>query len=457
MVKEKGGCMESVVEEPVYALVNAFFRQYLVERDAAGALALLSDEIYSVGTGDGEVAIGKAELAQLLDIEFSQLPGPILYTMSDYVQKERVPDCWDCFCNIKAQVSLPDGIQAVYHMRLTAGVHRQGERYVIDTLHASESSKFQEEGEFYPLKFISRGTQPLSRETRCELMKLIGQIMPGGIMGGYLEEGFPLYVANERLLEMAGYDSYQDFEEDIQGLVINSIHPDEREYVSALMDHVQTPGDQYEIEYRMKKKDGSYMWVHDIGRRTVADDGRNAIISVMTDISQQVYTRNRLEHQAITDPLTEIYNRKGAQERIAQAMPFLSSYLFLMLDLDNFKRVNDVYGHKEGDRVLCAVAKLLTKTFRKSDVVCRLGGDEFAVFVIDCEDLTIIRKKIQWIIDSYESMMKEHWPEAHSSLSAGGVFGHQHRTFPELYQQADEVLYQVKDYQKGQFKLHVLE
>ena len=86
----------------------------------------------------------------------------------------------------------------------------------------------------------------------------------------------------------------------------------------------------------------------------------------------------------MTDPLTGILNRKGGQLRMEQQMQQTEQYLFLMLDLDNFKQVNDRYGHEEGDRALCTVAQLLQERFRKIDVVFRVGGDEFAVF---CREL----------------------------------------------------------------------
>lgn len=442
---------------PIYDALDEFFRRYLVERDAGRTLELISDQFYSVGTGEGEVAIGRDAFERLLRTELSQLPDPIFYTMADFAQKERVPGCWDCFCHVETRVTLPDGVEALYHMRVTAGLRREEGRYVIDTVHASEASKYQEEGEFLPLKFLSREARPLSRETQCELLELMGQIMPGGIVGGYIEEGFPLYVANERLLAMAGYESYEDFESDIQGLVINSIHPEERDYVNGEMARILAPGDQYEIEYRMKKKDGGYLWVHDIGRRTVAADGRDAIISVLIDISQQVYDRVCLEQEAVSDPLTGLYNRKGGQIRIQEAMDRSGSYFFLMMDLDNFKRVNDLYGHQQGDLALCAVAEQLTKCFRRTDVLCRLGGDEFAVFVTDCGAISVIREKVQRLIDGCRQIMEQNWPAARSTLSVGGVFGRRSRTFPELYQLADEALYEVKNSQKGELRLRLLE
>lgn len=428
-----------------------------MERNIGRVLELVSDQLYSVGTRENTIAIGKEAFARLLQTEIAQLPTPIFYAMTNYTQKERIPGCWDCFCNLEMQFSLPKGRQTLYHIRLTASLHWDGTHYVIDMLHASRASKCQESGEFFPLEFISQDMDSLNRETRYELMELIGQVMPGGIVGGYMEDGFPLYVANERLLKMAGYESYENFDQDIQGLVINSIHPEDRAFVNAEMAEILTQGDQYEIEYRMKKKDGSYFWVHDIGRRTITADGRYAIISVLIDFSQQVHAKACLEYAAVSDPLTGIYNRKGGQSRITEAMKYPSHYLFFMLDLDNFKRVNDLYGHKRGDEILCFVAKQLTESFRKTDIVCRLGGDEFAAFIADCEDVQTIQWKIQQVLDYYREMMKERCPAAQSSLSVGGVAGHKSRTFEELYQLADTVLYEVKNRQKGQQQFRILE
>jgi diguanylate cyclase (GGDEF)-like protein len=98
--------------------------------------------------------------------------------------------------------------------------------------------------------------------------------------------------------------------------------------------------------------------------------------------------RARLEHQAQTDSLTGLYNHRHFHERLRAELTRISrtrdTVAVLMLDLDEFKRVNDVYGHGEGDRVLVAVARLLTSVVRGSDVVCRVGGEEFAVIMPSC-------------------------------------------------------------------------
>ncbi|MFR9190383.1 MAG: PAS domain-containing protein, partial [Anaerotruncus massiliensis (ex Togo et al. 2019)] len=108
-----------------------------------------------------------------------------------------------------------------------------------------------------------------------------------GMMGGYIEEGFPFYFINRQMLRYLGYESEADFVADIGGLVANCMHPDDRGMVDEQVEAQLAEKGEYVVEYRMKKKDGSYIWVHDAGRRTVAEDGRPAIASVCVDITAQ--------------------------------------------------------------------------------------------------------------------------------------------------------------------------
>ncbi|HEX6699332.1 MAG TPA: diguanylate cyclase [Gaiellaceae bacterium] len=100
--------------------------------------------------------------------------------------------------------------------------------------------------------------------------------------------------------------------------------------------------------------------------------------------------RARLEYQAQTDSLTGLYNHRYFHERLREELRRASrshdSVAVLMLDIDDFKRVNDVYGHGTGDEVLRSLAAALRATVRSSDVVCRLGGEEFGVIVTAFND-----------------------------------------------------------------------
>src|SRR5918996_5085602 len=95
--------------------------------------------------------------------------------------------------------------------------------------------------------------------------------------------------------------------------------------------------------------------------------------------------RARLEHQAQTDPLTGLYNHRAFHERLRRALAKASrpheSLSVLLLDIHDFKRVNDVYGHGAGDEILRSLAETLKDAVRASDVVYRLGGEEFAIVI----------------------------------------------------------------------------
>ena len=454
VVKRTGGNQSEGGE--IHAVMDEFLRHYFEERDVEKTLAMLSEQFCSVGTGGAEIAIGREAFRGLMTEEIAVLPGPLHYTVSDFVQIQRAADSWSCVCNVELRMAVFGGMEMLYHIRMTAGLRRAPAGYVIDIIHASEASKYQKEGEFFPFRFLSQEAGDVNAETQRQLMEIITQVMPGGVMSVYTEEGYPLYMANERLLHLTGYPTYEAFRQDMGGLILNSIHPEDRRLVSHEWDRLLRPGDQCELRYRMKKQNGDYFWVQNISRKTVAAAGRGAIISVLIDISEQVRLNACLQKEVAYDPLTGVYNRKGGRERIMQTMQEAHPYLFLMLDLDNFKMVNDTYGHEQGDQVLRIVAKQMADTCRKSDTICRLGGDEFAVFIDDCRDVGAFEKKIAEMMRRYEDMMRTRWPEAGSTLSVGGVYGDRPCTFEELYRLADEVLYEMKKSGKGQVKIRAL-
>ncbi len=441
----------------VYSVLIRFFDAYFKQRSVKATLELISDTVFSIGTGENEVAIGKEEFKKLLNEEIHQIPNPIIYEIDDFFQRTRGENGWDCYCKLRVNVTTYDGIQVLYSMRLTVGMHIENDKYIIDILHASEASQKQEDGEYFPMKFISQGLNQINKQTGQELMNIMTQLMPGGIVGGYMEEGFPLFVANEKMLSMMGYDSYEEFDKNINGMVINSIHEDDQAKVNMLLDTLTEIGDQYEIEYRIQKKDGNYFWVHDIGRLTVDANDRAAIISILVDISSQVTAKKILEKQALTDALTGILNRKAGMEQVELRLKKCQNCMFFIIDIDNFKNINDIYGHQQGDVVLQYVAQLMKKFFYKSvEVVYRLGGDEFVIFISDCDGILAVEKNVQAIIDSYYFMVQAEYPLAHSTLSVGGIYTEKEYTLAEIYKEADGVLYTIKKNEKGRLKLNVV-
>lgn len=205
----------------------------------------------------------------------------------------------------------------------------------------------------------------------------------------------------------------------------------------------------YEVEYRLRKKDGRFLWVYNTGRIASADSQPKAILTMVMDITHTVEVRNRLRAESERDSLTNLYNRKGGETRIRKELEEDIPYMFLLLDIDNFKKMNDCYGHYQGDQALCFLAQLLTQNFRKSDIVYRIGGDEFGLFLTDCKGHDIIRVKLEELCRSFQQWSKDNFPKSEMSVSLGGIAGKKKIEYADLYQMADRVLYQVKNQGKG--------
>ena len=118
----------------------------------------------------------------------------------------------------------------------------------------------------------------------------------------------------------------------------------------------------------------------------------------------RIYEENKnqkeeLAYEASHDQLTGVFNRKGFEDILNHVSH--SKVALLLIDIDKFKRINDTYGHTEGDKVLLQMTKVVAKHFRSSDTLCRIGGDEFVMFIngIGEESSVIIEKKIRDIIE----------------------------------------------------------
>ena len=145
-----------------------------------------------------------------------------------------------------------------------------------------------------------------------------------GLIGGYCENEFPVYYANEEMARMLGYDAVEEMVEAIDGKVINTIHPDDREQVIKDIGEEYYEGLTYETTYRMPRKDGSWFWTGDKGKVIRTEDGRLAIISACQDMTSFVERHKKLEEQNMLSQAT-IDNIPGGYHRcsLEKGHPFL--------------------------------------------------------------------------------------------------------------------------------------
>lgn len=160
----------------------------------------------------------------------------------------------------------------------------------------------------------------------------------------------------------------------------------------------------------------------------------------------EVY-KSSLEHlnfKASHDELTGAYNRSG-YDLLLTSVDMKSTYMMLF-DVDNFKEINDTYGHETGDKVLVKLVHVLRDNFRSDDYVCRIGGDEFVVFMVHSSGLQ--RHLVAQKIDEINKVMAETGdglPPA--SVSVGIVHGSEASDAEDLFEKTDAAMYQSK--QKG--------
>lgn len=168
---------------------------------------------------------------------------------------------------------------------------------------------------------------------------------------------------------------------------------------------------------------------------------------------QIFHETNALRTENSTDALTGLYNRKYFEHyfRFHYRGDELSALLHI--DLDNFKMVNDTMGHQEGDQLLIDVAKILQDNFQASNCVARVGGDEFMVFMPALSDAQIAYDRVQSLLNCFPIIVeREGAPKpVHVSVSIGVVFSDRNGTcsYAQLYEKADEAMYQAKKSGKG--------
>jgi len=259
------------------------------------------------------------------------------------------------------------------------------------------------------------------------------------------------------------------------------IHPDDYPRVMNHFEHYITGvSDKYEIEYRCRTKNDEPLWIRD--RALIVDRADDGTVSRMlgshTNIDAEksldemgVYKKQKLqniidlrtaelsrlnkllavkveeaERNATTDYLTSLSNRFNFEERLtaelARSKRFKEPVSLIVLDLDNFKQINDRHGHPTGDDVLVSVGKVLQESVRQIDLASRWGGDEFALLLPNTsldQALSVAEKLRKAISNKMQQLNLD------SSASFGVVELHQSESKVDFLRRADTALYQSKN------------
>ena len=229
------------------------------------------------------------------------------------------------------------------------------------------------------------------------------------------------------------------------------VHSADRERLTvAIADSLRDDVPVFEDEHRVRAGDGSWRWVTVRGLVVERDDDTSPVrvIGVLNDVHLRHRNEVVMRHMASHDPLTSLTNRRMFQQAMVRTFDRQGGdervSCLMLLDLDNFKEINDVFGHAAGDAMLRETAKRLTACVGSEGMIARLGGDEFAIIVEDTR-----RERMQKLAAKIVDALIEPWKVASTVVTVGASLGFALHPSDatgsnELMSRADLALYAAK-------------
>ncbi len=335
---------------------------------------------------------------------------------------------------------------------------KEGEDWKICALHASAPVISEESADAYPLKIAEKTLQNLKKrigEQVYAVEEQYRQAVLADTIAFYIvnlsRDAFEKCQCNSELCasveEGVSYARFMD--EKISCFVAEQDRARfSNEFgLASLRRAWQTDSKEVECEYRLQNKDAEPVWALSVARliEDIETGDQKAIIYVR-DIDAKKRQQMELERKAYTDSMTGLLHKTAMTKKVSALLKEKTEgdiSAFIMLDVDDFKHINDWYGHPVGDEVLIRIAKLLKASFRQDDVVSRIGGDEFAVYVTHISDKNSLQKRLDNLLQQV-SQITDKKGKMKVSCSIGAAFCEKKTHFEELYERTDSALYASK-------------
>ena len=243
------------------------------------------------------------------------------------------------------------------------------------------------------------------------------------------------------------------------------IHPDDIRFFEHLKDSLVQHLEDFSSEFRYKNYNEEYIWVRMTGTTVCKPNGEvEKFIGSIINVNAQVMHEQELKSMAERDKLTTLLNKSAMEyhaKKFFQQEAENNVCALFVIDLDNFKLVNDTLGHLIGDQAIKDAANKLSLIFSEKDLISRFGGDEFCVLLrlngaLNKETVDrIIKEKAQTVC----TMINEYYSDEKNTIQVTSSVGialypEQSTTYEELFRKADEALYQVKQNGKNHFKIY---
>ncbi|MDI7815003.1 diguanylate cyclase [Clostridioides difficile] len=557
---------------------------FYVNRDIDEILKHLSKDITWIGPGEQEFLTSFNEIKDYFYAGQNEVPSCDISNDTFEIVSE---DKNRCMVLGKYTVSTKENAQMVLEVnqRCTFEIIEDRERLLVKHMHISNPYGEMQIDEYFPTKIGTQSYDYLQRllKEKTEVIEMITNNINGGLKGSNDDDTFSFFYVNEGLPKILGY-TYDEFIEMSGGTAVGAVYPPDLPKALGDCERCFANGTTYSTEYRIRKKDGTLMWVLDSGMKSLNNDGVVKINSIITDITQlknieselklereryrialqnitdimfeydigndnfikyqrveidkkieleNFETKNyskllesgaiihlddigkllevlrgnlretieirqlnsltrdewrwirvqcsviydsdhnpiktigvlkditedksKLEiliNQAQRDPLTQLYNQRVSENFIQEyfcSSDKKTSDALLVIDIDDFKTVNDTFGHLEGNEVLVAVSKILLQNTCDKDIVARIGGDEFMIFIKSLTNDLVIKATNNILNDTSKIKVKDNHK---ITLSIGIAFVNDSiKSYKDLFSKADKALYISKATGKNRYSI----
>ena len=258
-----------------------------------------------------------------------------------------------------------------------------------------------------------------------------------------------IILANSATSKFYGWN-----QDEIQKMNIYDINILSRDEIKAEMKNTQSLNKSF-FSFQHKLSDGRIKDV-EVHSGPIIFDGKKRLFSIIHDVTEHKKTKDKIQHLAYYDLLTELPNRKMFSKNLKNLISNNNNnnITLLNIDLDHFKDVNDSFGHHIGDLFLTKISKCLKENLYKNEILYRLGGDEFAIIIQKCSDHKEIAKICNRVLKTLDNSFKIEDKEIFISASIGvAIYPHDGLDVNTLFKNSDLAMYKAKNEGKNKYRL----
>lgn len=241
--------------------------------------------------------------------------------------------------------------------------------------------------------------------------------------------------------------------------VATHFHPDDVQAVQQAISDIKENLASVCVDVRIVDVNAKYLWTRISSTAYLDENDRlTRIVGFLQDIDTLKRAEQALKERAERDSLTALLNKASAEQLITEYLEQRSAdnlSAVLIMDLDNFKSINDNCGHLHGDAVLTQIGKSLKRLFRTDDIIGRIGGDKFMILMRDIPNEDLVYKRCEQILENVRNLLEQNAPNLNTSCSIGVALVPLHGTnYTELFRRADEALYRSKNKSKNAWTVY---